>query len=64
MAMAIVPNSTEEFSLWLKKKLIDLNTDDEVFSPYILGILEADDSEEEKSEALLGILSEIIVSYY
>ncbi|KAB7504056.1 Coiled-coil domain-containing protein 43 [Armadillidium nasatum] len=58
MAMASLSN-TDNFSIWLKKKLVDLNTDDEVFSPYILGILESDDSEEEKREALFGILSEI-----
>ncbi|KAL7645582.1 UNVERIFIED_CONTAM: hypothetical protein RMT77_003968 [Armadillidium vulgare] len=58
MAMASLSN-TDNFSIWLKKKLVDLNTDDEVFSPYILGILESDDSEEEKREALDGILSEI-----
>ena len=51
-----------EFDTWLKKTLIKLNTDDEIFSSYIKGILEADDSHEEKKEALEGIISGITVS--
>ena len=52
-----------DFEVWLKKTLIKLNTDDEIFSPYITGILEADDPQDEKEEALQAILSEITVSY-
>lgn len=36
-----------------------LNTDDEVFSPYIKGILEGDENVDEKLDALHGILTEI-----
>ncbi|XP_053645751.1 coiled-coil domain-containing protein 43 isoform X1 [Cherax quadricarinatus] len=48
-----------DFDSWLKNTLVILNTDDEVFSPYIKGILEGDETTEEKLEALQGILTEI-----
>ncbi|XP_042866999.1 coiled-coil domain-containing protein 43-like [Penaeus japonicus] len=48
-----------DFDVWLKDTLIALNTDDEVFSPYIKGILEGEENKEEKVEALQGILTEI-----
>lgn len=51
-----------EFDSWLKKTLIKLNSDDEVFSPYIKGIVDTDDPIEEKKESLEGILSSITVS--
>lgn len=49
-----------EFSAWLGKKLTELNTDEGVFGSYIQGILESDETTEEKNEALQSILSEII----
>ncbi|XP_027234323.1 coiled-coil domain-containing protein 43 isoform X1 [Penaeus vannamei] len=48
-----------DFDVWLKDTLISLNTDDEIFSPYIKGILEGEENKEEKVEALQGILAEI-----
>lgn len=51
----------DNFSVWLNDKLQKLNTDETVFGSYITGILEGDESHEEKVEALEGILSEIIV---
>ncbi|CAL4077407.1 unnamed protein product [Meganyctiphanes norvegica] len=53
---------TCEFDHWLKDTLVNLNTDDEVFSPYIKGILEGEETADEKQEALQGILSEITES--
>lgn len=47
------------FEEWLRTKLQDLNTDHEVFGGYITGILDSDDSNEEKLEALEGILVEV-----
>lgn len=55
-------SNKDEFIKWLNKKLQSLNTDESVFGSYILGILEGDESKDEKSEALEGILSAIIVS--
>ena len=33
---------SNHFSLWLGKKLTELGTDDSVFGPYIVSILEVD----------------------
>eukprot|EP00092_Neocalanus_flemingeri_P021758 GFUD01023604.1.p1 GENE.GFUD01023604.1~~GFUD01023604.1.p1 ORF type:complete len:209 (-),score=74.31 GFUD01023604.1:90-716(-) len=50
-----------EFDIWLTKKLQELNTDETVFLPYIISILEGEDeSEEEKNEGLTGLLSDIL----
>lgn len=51
-----------EFPQWLNGKLRELNTDESIFGSYINGILEGDETIEEKREALEGILSAIIVS--
>lgn len=51
-----------DFDEWLKDTLVALDTDDEVFSPYIKGILEGEENADEKLDALQGILSEITVS--
>ncbi|XP_068244916.1 coiled-coil domain-containing protein 43 isoform X2 [Palaemon carinicauda] len=51
-----------DFDTWLKDTLVGLNTDDEVFSPYIKGILESEENDDEKMEALQGILTEITES--
>ncbi|ALC39038.1 CG9586 [Drosophila busckii] len=48
-----------EFKAWLNDQLKLLNTDESVFGAYIIGILEGEDeTQEEKIEALEGILSE------
>lgn len=52
----------KDFEKWLSKKLTELNTDENVFGSYIMGILEGDETLEEKREGLEGILSAIIVS--
>ncbi|KAI8115206.1 hypothetical protein FF38_01676 [Lucilia cuprina] len=51
---------SSNFATWLNLKLQELNTDESVFGSYILGILEGDETYEEKHEALEGILSEIL----
>ncbi|XP_050309288.1 coiled-coil domain-containing protein 43 [Anthonomus grandis grandis] len=58
MAAAVADNI--EFTTWLDKKLQELNTDEEVFGSYIQGILDSDETSDEKSEALQGILAEIV----
>ncbi|KAK3922496.1 Coiled-coil domain-containing protein 43 [Frankliniella fusca] len=57
-AMALEPCEVE-FDAWLGGKLRDLNTDEGVFGSYIKGILIGDESNDEKIEALEGIISEI-----
>jgi len=56
--MAVAANS---FDAWLNKKLQALNTDEGVFGTYIRGILEGDETEDEKTEALESILAGITV---
>ena len=47
--------------MWLAEKLRDLNTDEGVFLPYILSILEGEEeSDEEKREGLTGILADCL----
>jgi len=49
------------FSLWLGKKLTELGTDESVFGPYIVSILEGEDeTAEEKEEGIEGILSDVL----
>ncbi|XP_058446243.1 coiled-coil domain-containing protein 43 isoform X1 [Malaya genurostris] len=50
----------DPFSSWLNDKLRAFNTDEGIFGSYITGILEGDENNEEKIEALEGILAEII----
>ena len=54
--MAVAASS---FDSWLSKKLQALNTDESVFGSYIKGILEGDETEDEKTEALESILAGI-----
>lgn len=51
----------DQFVAWLNGKLREFNTDEGIFGSYITGILEGDETSEEKTEALEGILAEIIV---
>nr|CAG4643590.1 EOG090X0H15 [Ilyocryptus agilis] len=52
-------DASTEFDKWLSVKLKSLNTDESVFGDYIKGILEGEESQDEKVEALEGILAEI-----
>lgn len=56
--------SMNHFEPWLTAKLKSLKTDEGVFGSYISGILESEESIDEKRDALEGILSEIVVSTY
>jgi len=52
---------SDHFSLWLGKKLTELGTDESVFGPYIVSILEGEDeTAEEKEEGIEGILSDVL----
>lgn len=55
-------SNKDAFIKWLNNKLSSLGADESVFGSYILGILEDDESKDEKHEALEGVLSAIIVS--
>lgn len=52
--------SDVEFAAWLGRKLKELDTDEGVFGNYIQGILNSNETAEEKGEALQGVLSGII----
>ncbi|CAH2067229.1 unnamed protein product, partial [Iphiclides podalirius] len=54
--------SVNEFEPWLCAKLKSLKTDENVFGHYISGILETEESIDEKKDALEGILSEVVES--
>ena len=47
------------FDSWLSLTLKELNADENVFGSYIKGILEGEESQDEKMEALEGILVEM-----
>ncbi|KAL0992795.1 hypothetical protein UPYG_G00098500 [Umbra pygmaea] len=46
-----------EFEKWLNHRLGSLEVDEEVYGAYILGVLQEEESDEDKEDALLGILS-------
>ncbi|XP_038134253.1 coiled-coil domain-containing protein 43 isoform X1 [Cyprinodon tularosa] len=55
--MAAPVKDAGEFESWLDERLDSLEVDREVYSAYILGILKEEESDEEKEDALQGILS-------
>ncbi|MED6280841.1 Coiled-coil domain-containing protein 43 [Characodon lateralis] len=55
--MAAPVGDTGEFESWLNDRLDPLEVDREVYGAYILGILKEEESDEEKEDALQGILS-------
>ncbi|XP_044036089.1 coiled-coil domain-containing protein 43 isoform X2 [Siniperca chuatsi] len=55
--MAAPVSDAGEFESWLNDRLDSLEVDREVYRAYILGVLQEDESDEEKGDALQGILS-------
>ncbi|XP_028311179.1 coiled-coil domain-containing protein 43 [Gouania willdenowi] len=55
--MAAPGSDTGEFESWLNDRLDALEVDREVYGAYILGILQEEESDDEKEDALRGILS-------
>ncbi|XP_072299077.1 coiled-coil domain-containing protein 43 [Eucyclogobius newberryi] len=55
--MAAPSSSTGEFETWLNERLDSLEVDREVYGAYILGVLREEENDEEKEDALQGILS-------
>lgn len=49
-----------EFESWLNDRLDSLEVDREVYGTYILGVLEEEESDEEREDALQGILSAFV----
>ncbi|XP_057717417.1 coiled-coil domain-containing protein 43 [Corythoichthys intestinalis] len=55
--MAAPAADAGEFESWLNERLDALEVDREVYGAYILGVLQEEESDEEKRDALQGILS-------
>ncbi|XP_030649935.1 coiled-coil domain-containing protein 43 [Chanos chanos] len=55
--MAAPEKVAGEFENWLNDRLDSLEVDREVYGAYILGVLQEEESDEEKRDALQGILS-------
>ncbi|XP_034046927.1 coiled-coil domain-containing protein 43 [Thalassophryne amazonica] len=55
--MAAPVADTGEFETWLNDRLDSLDVDREVYGTYIVGVLREEESDEEKKDALQGILS-------
>lgn len=60
--MAAPVTDAGEFESWLNDRLDSLEVDREVYGTYILGVLEEEESDEEREDALQGILSAFVVS--
>lgn len=52
-----------EFESWLNDRLDSLEVDREVYGAYILGVLQEEECDDEKEDALQGILSAFVVSF-
>ncbi|XP_062302981.1 coiled-coil domain-containing protein 43 [Osmerus eperlanus] len=55
--MAAPVTDAGEFESWLNDRLDSLEVDREVYGAYILGVLQEDETDEEKGDTLQGILS-------
>lgn len=63
MSIVKMAAAVSAFQPWLIDKLKSLKTDENVFGSYISGILESEDTIDEKKDALEELLSEIVVSF-
>lgn len=59
--MAAPVTDTGEFESWLNDRLDSLEVDRDVYGTYILGVLQEEETDEEKEDALNGILSAFVV---
>lgn len=59
--MAAPVTDAGEFESWLNDRLESLEVDREVYGAYILGVLQEEETDEEKEDALQGILSAFLV---
>ncbi|KAM9779775.1 coiled-coil domain-containing protein 43 [Neosynchiropus ocellatus] len=55
--MAAPATDAGEFESWLNNRLDSLEVDREVYGAYILGVLQEEESDDEKKDALQGILA-------
>ena len=52
---------SEEFEDWLSSRLRKLGLDEDVFGSYVTGVLDSEETEEERKDALIGILEGMTV---
>lgn len=62
--MAAPVTDAGDFESWLNDRLDSLEVDREVYGVYILGVLQEEESDEEKEDALQGILSAFLVNIH
>ncbi|CAH3155058.1 unnamed protein product [Porites lobata] len=55
-AAPIANGCPEEFEDWLSSRLKQLGLDEDVFGSYVTGVLDSEDTDEERKDALIGIL--------
>ena len=53
-----------EFENWLSARLRTLGLDEDVFGSYVVGVLDSEDTDEERKDALIGILEGMTVILY
>ena len=61
MADGISNGCGEEFEDWLSSRLRKLGIDEDVFGSYVTGVLDSEDTDEERTDALIGILEGMTV---
>lgn len=59
--MAAPKEFAGEFETWLNSRLDELEVDCDVYAVYILGVLQEEENDDEKLDALGGILSAFLV---
>ena len=52
-----------EFEDWLSSRLKQLELDEDVFGSYVTGVLDSEDTDEERKDALIGILEGMTVMH-
>lgn len=62
--MAAPVTDAGEFDSWLNDRLDSLEVDREVYGAYIVGVLQEEESDEERGDALQGILSAFLVNIW
>ena len=59
--MADSVSQEEMFEEWLSSRMKQLGLDEDVFGSYVTGVLDSEDTDEDRKEALKGILEGMTV---
>lgn len=52
----------EVFEEWLSRRMRQLGLDEDVFGSYVTGVLDSEDTDEDRKDALIGILEGMTVT--